>query len=110
MKATGKRGKSYNTVSLNSKSSRIETINSKSEKTFTIENKRAWLFLFSIGLHGNDGPYDIFLSTPAHDSTPCVRKATANGQIELTVASNDKGVLTIASSVEYIRGIVVYAV
>lgn len=90
--------------------SKTETINSKSEKTFTIKNKRAWLFLFSIGLHGNDGPYDIFLSTPAHDGTPCVRKATANGRIELTVASDDKGVLTIASSVEYIRGIVVYAV
>lgn len=96
------------TSKLNSKTSKTVSINTDNAKTFIVSNKRAWIFLYTLGTIGNDGNYGIFLYTPSYSNEPTIRNVIRNSTDFTLSAKIFDNYVEFESSGIYLQGFVVY--
>ncbi len=93
---------------LNELNSKTVSINTDNAKSFITANKRAWIFLYTLGTSGNDGNYGIFLYTPSYSGIPTVRSIIRNSTDFTLSAKISNDYAEFESSRMYLQGFVLY--
>lgn len=105
MKATGKRGKSYNTVSLNSKGKTIETtIGAGKEYTVSLEDHSIYMLVYYELGNGNinDGSVNcaVIVSRQADEKTGGIYTTATSSEEDISLENN---ILKITAGTWWVR-------